>query len=135
MNILHKLILSAAIGAGAAGFTPAYADAARIQTIEVGQARQMAGQGALLIDVREPGEYAEGHAPGSVLIPLGQLQGRLAEIQASRNEPVTLICHSGRRSARAAEILQQAGFSKVYNTAGGMNAWSAAGLPVVKGAK
>lgn len=133
MRILHKLILGAAIGAGAACFGAARAETA--PTIEVGQVREMAARGALLIDVREADEYAEGHAPGSVLIPLGQLPNRLAELQASRDQPVALICRSGRRSARAAEILRQAGFSKVYNVEGGMNAWSAAGLPVLKGAK
>jgi hypothetical protein len=79
MKILHKLIVGAAIGAGAAWFNVACAEAAPVQTIAVAQGRQMASEGALLIDVREPDEYAEGHAPGSVLIPLGQLPSRLAE--------------------------------------------------------
>ena len=133
MRILHKLILGAAIGAGGAWFGAAQAETA--PTIQVGQGREMAARGALLIDVREADEYAEGHAPGSVLIPLGQLPSRLAELQASPDRPVALICRSGRRSARAAEILRQAGFSKVDNIEGGMNAWSAAGLPVLKGAQ
>ncbi|MBC7859685.1 MAG: rhodanese-like domain-containing protein [Burkholderiaceae bacterium] len=123
------------MAAGAAWFNVASAETPPVQTIAVAQGRLMASQGALLIDVREPDEYAEGHAPGSVLIPLGQLPGRLAELRASQDKPVALICRSGRRSARAAEILRQAGFSKVYNIEGGMNAWSAAGLPVLKGAK
>lgn len=135
MKNLHKLIVGAALAAGAAWFNVAAAEAPPVQTIAVAQGRQMASQGALLIDVREPDEYAQGHAPGSVLIPLGQLPGRLAELRASQDKPVALICRSGRRSARAAEILHQAGFSKVYNIEGGMNAWSAAGLPVLKGAK
>lgn len=135
MKILHKLIVGAAIGAGAAWFNVACAEAPQIHTVAVAQGRQMASQGALLIDVREPDEYAQGHAPGSVLIPLGQLASRLAEIQSSQDKPVALICHSGRRSARAAEMLRQAGFSKVYNIEGGMLAWSAAGQPVLKGAQ
>jgi len=135
MKILHKLIVGAAIVAGAAWFNVACAEAPQVHTVAVAQGSQMVSDGALLIDVREPDEYAEGHAPGSVLIPLGQLPSRLAEIQASQHKPVTLICRSGRRSARAAEILLQAGFSKVYNIEGGMIAWSAAGLPVLKGAK
>jgi rhodanese-related sulfurtransferase len=135
MKILHKLIVGAAIGAGAAWFNVACAEAPPVHTVAVAQGSQMVSQGTLLIDVREPDEYAQGHAPGSVLIPLGQLPSRLAEIQASQDQPVALICHSGRRSARAAEILRQAGFSKVYNIDGGMTAWNAAGLPVLKGAK
>jgi rhodanese-related sulfurtransferase len=135
MKILYKLIYAAAIVISAGCFTAAYADAPPFQTVDVKQGRLMASQGALLLDVRETDEYAEGHAPGSILIPLGQLPSRLAEIKASEHKPVAVICRSGRRSAQAAEILRQAGFTKVYNVQGGMYAWAHAGLPVIKGEK
>lgn len=102
-------------------------------TVDVRQAAALQSNGALLIDVRETDEYAEAHAPGSVLIPLGQLQQRLPEIQSYRNKPVVLICRSGNRSAKALKQLQQAGFSTASNIDGGMIAWKKAGLPIVSG--
>ncbi|HTN65279.1 MAG TPA: rhodanese-like domain-containing protein [Burkholderiaceae bacterium] len=105
--------------------------AAAPQTVDVQQAAALQSGGALLIDVRETGEYAEGHAPGSVLIPLGQLQQRLPEIESYKDKPVVLICRSGNRSAKALKQLQQAGFSAASNIDGGMIAWKKAGLPIV----
>ena len=84
--------------------------------------------------VREADEYAQGHAPGSVLIPLGQLQQRLHEIVGYKNRPVALICRSGNRSAQALKLLESAGFSAAVNVEGGMMAWQKAGLPVISGA-
>lgn len=112
------------------GITPLHAEVLR--NIDVQQAQQMKSQGALLIDVREPDEYADGHAPGSVLIPVGQLNKRLKELDGYQNKPVVLICRSGRRSVAAAEVLQKAGFAEIRNVVGGMTAWERAGLPVVQ---
>jgi len=83
-------------------------------------------QQAQVVDVREDDEVALGRIPGARHIPLGQLGGRLAELD--RQQPVIAICRSGNRSARAAELLTAAGFT-CDNTAGGMLAWQAAGLP------
>lgn len=104
------------------------------QTIDVKQGASLQARGALLLDVREADEYAEGHASGSTLIPLGQLQQRLQEIDAYKNKPVALICRSGRRSAQALKLLERAGFSAAVNVEGGMMAWENAGLPVISGA-
>ncbi len=122
------LLLAAIVGSA-----PAHAEEAR--SVNVKQAQLMKGQGALLLDVREADEYASGHAPGSVLIPLGQLDKRLKEIEGFQNKPVVLICRSGRRSAAAAEILRKAGFTDARNVDGGMMAWEKAGLPTVQGMK
>jgi rhodanese-related sulfurtransferase len=115
----------------AAGPTPAIA--APPSAVDVKQGAALQSRGALLLDVREPDEYAQGHAPGSTLIPLGQLEQRLNEITGYKNKPVAVICRSGRRSAQAAKLLDQAGFSAVSNVEGGMLAWQKAGLPVVTG--
>jgi rhodanese-related sulfurtransferase len=115
----------------AAGPTPAIA--APPSVVDVKQGAALQNRGALLLDVREPDEYAQGHAPGSTLIPLGQLEQRLSEITSYKNKPVAVICRSGRRSAQAAKLLDQAGFSTVSNVEGGMLAWQKAGLPVVTG--
>ncbi|HLP97105.1 MAG TPA: rhodanese-like domain-containing protein [Sideroxyarcus sp.] len=101
-------------------------------SVDVKQAAALQGKGVFLLDVREPYEFAEVHAKGATLIPLGQLSSRLNEIAQYKNKPVEVICRSGRRSAQGAEILRQAGFSQVANVEGGTNAWVGAGLPVVR---
>lgn len=100
--------------------------------VDVNKAAEMQKQGALLLDVRDPDEHAEGHAPQSMNIPLGRLHTRRGELEAWRNKPVVVICRSGRRSARAVEDLNAAGFSQAFNVEGGMLAWEAAKLPVEK---
>ena len=97
--------------------------------VDVAGARMMQQQkGARLIDVREPREYAGGHAAGARNIPLGQVGARLAEIPA--DGPVLLICRSGSRSGQAQDILQGQGRTNTYNVTGGTAAWQAAGLPM-----
>lgn len=105
---------------------------APINNIDVAQGQVMQKQGALLLDVREPEEYAEGHAPGSILVPLGQLKARVNEISDFKHSPVVVICRSGRRSMQAAEILHQLGFASIHNVHGGMLAWEKAALPIAK---
>jgi len=100
--------------------------------VDVRQGATLQSQGTLLVDVRTPGEFAQGHAPGAVLIPLDQIGKRLTEL-GGKDRPIALICRSGNRSGQAQGILEQAGFTKTVNVLGGMNAWEQAGLPVVKG--
>lgn len=105
-----------------------------IPTLSVDDLKSMTEGGAdpFVLDVRQPDEYVGplGHIPGAVLIPLGELGGRLAEVEAYRGETVVTVCRSGARSANAAAILQKAGFQKVYNLAGGTQAWFEHGFPV-----
>ncbi|MBN9387455.1 MAG: rhodanese-like domain-containing protein [Chloroflexi bacterium] len=82
----------------------------------------------LIIDVREPYEYTQGHIIGSKLIPLGQLASRLNELGGNDREIIT-VCRSGNRSGQAAAYLAAQGYS-VTNMAGGMVGWLLAGLPV-----
>jgi glyoxylase-like metal-dependent hydrolase (beta-lactamase superfamily II)/rhodanese-related sulfurtransferase len=79
----------------------------------------------LLIDVREPEEFAGGHVPGAVNVPQAELAGWQAEVP--RDHPLLLICQSGRRSLRAAQFLAQRGFDRVANVAGGTTAWAESG--------
>ena len=112
----------------------AFASAELAKTVKVEQVTELQNAGALVLDVREVGEYAEAHIAGSTLIPLGQLAQRLQELGVDKSKPVVLICRSGRRSAQALTILEQAGFSAASNVEGGMQAWQKAGLPVIVGA-
>ncbi len=75
-----------------------------------------------LIDVREPHELEISRLPGAQLIPLGQLAARLSELDSA--EEIVLFCKAGTRSARALELLLSAGFRKVKNLKGGINAWA-----------
>jgi adenylyltransferase/sulfurtransferase len=75
-----------------------------------------------LIDVREPFEYEIARIDGAKLIPLGEIGDRVDELR--REQPIVVHCHSGQRSAQAVRLLQQRGFSNVYNLDGGIDAWS-----------
>jgi molybdopterin/thiamine biosynthesis adenylyltransferase/rhodanese-related sulfurtransferase len=75
-----------------------------------------------LIDVREPFEYEIARINGSKLIPLGEIAARADELQRERT--IVVHCHSGARSAEAVRLLQQRGFTNVYNLEGGIDAWS-----------
>lgn len=85
-----------------------------------------------LVDVREPDEYVGelGHVDGAELVPLATV-GRAAAAWP-RDEAVVMICRSGKRSARAACELARMGFTAVMNLDGGMLAWNAGALPVVR---
>ncbi len=86
-----------------------------------------------IIDVREAGEFDGplGHIEGARLVPLGELESRIRELDPDR--PVVTVCRSGARSAQAAVVLQRAGFEHAANLAGGMLRWRASGLPVQGG--
>lgn len=83
-----------------------------------------------VVDVRAAHEFHGplGRVPGAVLVPLPELEGRVGELPAGR--PLLLVCRSGARSGRACELLARFGIGPVLNLAGGMIAWSRAGLPV-----
>jgi rhodanese-related sulfurtransferase len=82
---------------------------------------------AFLLDVREDDEWAAGHVPGALHIPLGELGTRYPEID--RAATLYVICRSGNRSAHAARALAGAGW-EAYNVADGMKGWHAAGRPM-----
>jgi rhodanese-related sulfurtransferase len=83
---------------------------------------------AVLLDVREPDEWAAGHAEGATHVPLGEVPERLDELPDA--DPLYVVCRSGNRSGRAVAWLARQGIESV-NVAGGMRAWAAAGRPMV----
>lgn len=88
-----------------------------------------------LLDVRTAGEYESVHIGGAYNVPLDTLSEHSREIQASVQDPIVLVCQSGQRARRAEEALRAAGLENLHVLDGGVNAWIAAGLPVVRGAK
>ncbi|HSV66271.1 MAG TPA: rhodanese-like domain-containing protein [Mycobacteriales bacterium] len=79
---------------------------------------------AFVLDVREPDEWAAGHVDGSLHVPMGQVQGRIADIPNDRR--LVVVCRSGGRSARVTNFLRTQGYDAV-NLAGGLKAWEASG--------
>ena len=115
----------------------AMSNASFARATDISQAELMqrinAHHAQLILDVRSPEEYKEGHIPGAVNIPHDQLVTRLAEIGSHKNKDIVLYCRSGRRVGIAADILRSAGFNKLLHLDGDMGGWqSNRSLPVVK---
>lgn len=90
---------------------------------------------AIIIDVREPDEFAAGHLPEARNVPAGKLKERLAELEKFKERAVIVCCASGSRAAGACSVLRAGGFSRLHNLAGGVDAWRAAGMPLRKGTR
>jgi rhodanese-related sulfurtransferase len=105
-----------------------------LPTVDVGEAERRLREDPahpVLLDVREPNEFAEVRAPGALLIPTSAFTARLAELPDDR--PLLVICQTGGRSAAVTGFLARSGRDDVANVAGGMEAWEQAGLPVRRG--
>jgi rhodanese-related sulfurtransferase len=87
---------------------------------------------ALVVDVREPGEYAAGHILGAKNIPLERATAGAGEIAKKKSRPLIVYCETGDRSAKALAALKAQGFTRAFNLSGGINGWRQAGLPVEK---
>jgi adenylyltransferase/sulfurtransferase len=99
--------------------------------LDADEARRLIAEGAQLIDVREPWEWAMGHIPGATLIPMGEVPQRTSEIDPNR--VVVVQCASGQRSAKITLFLRQAGYSKAFNLTGGINEWANRRYPIESG--
>jgi rhodanese-related sulfurtransferase len=109
--------------------TPAPARPPKVPTVDVTEARRRLDQEPkpFILDVREPWEYATGHLPGAHLVPLGDLERRLADVPKDR--PILAVCQVGARSLAAAAFLIAAGYPDVTNVDGGTTAWVERGYP------
>ena len=87
---------------------------------------------ALVVDVREPNEFAAGHVLGAKNLPLARLDASGADLAKRKERPVIVYCDGGERSAKALAALKKHGFTRVANLSGGLAAWQQAGLPVEK---
>lgn len=82
------------------------------------------GERPLLVDVRQPWENELARLPDSLLLPVGELPSRVAEVRPAPGQLVVCYCHHGVRSLRAAEVLSGAGLAAVVSLAGGIDAWA-----------
>ncbi len=103
-----------------------------LNQVSTAEATRLMNDDALMLDVREDKEWAEGHIPNARHIPMAQLSRRLAELDKLKDKPIVVSCRSGHRSASVCRTLKKNGFQNVHNLAGGILAWEQAGLPVTR---
>lgn len=87
---------------------------------------------ALVLDVREADEFAQGHLQGARNIPLSQLDARSKELEKFRDKPVLIVCQRGSRASKASRLLKAQNFSALNVLKGGMQAWQEANMPTGK---
>ncbi len=87
---------------------------------------------AVIVDIREPNEYAVSHIINSRNVPLKELDSRVKELARFKEKPVIVTCDTGNRSRGGVAALKKLGFTQVYNLTGGLGAWQQAGLPTEK---
>jgi rhodanese-related sulfurtransferase len=123
LAIILFMLMGGALGSRLRGYS---------QVEPVDAVRIFNHEDAVMLDVREDKEYAEGHILDSLHIPLGKLGDRLDELANMREKAIIVSCRSGHRSATACARLRKEGFETVYNLKGGVLAWQNAGLPLQK---
>jgi rhodanese-related sulfurtransferase len=116
--LLWPALQGGAIGGG--GLSPALA----VQLIN--------REKAVIVDVCETEEFAQGHIGGAKNVPLGQLEQRLPEVVKNKSVPLILVCASGARAQRALGTAKKLGYDKAQALAGGLKAWKEANLPIEK---
>jgi rhodanese-related sulfurtransferase len=115
------------------GFLALVNDAkSRIQQVDIQQYKTISDQDHVLIDVREDGEWAAGHATGAVHLGKGVIERDIESAIPDKNKTLVLYCGGGYRSAIAADALRKMGYNNAISLDGGWRAWNEAGLPTQK---
>lgn len=131
----NLLLFAVALTSGALLLWPLLRRVGGGAEVSATQATQLINrEDALVIDVRDPGEYGAGHILGAKSVPLARLEGGEApgELGKRKDRAIVLYCDHGNRSQKAAAALRKAGFGKAVSLAGGIAGWKQAGLPVEK---
>lgn len=107
---------------------------AQITEVSVDRAASACSNADVIIDVREPAEYAAGHIEGAVSLPRGVLEFKIADLPAvnGADTDILLYCQSSGRAALAAQSLASLGYTQVVSITGGYEAWTGAGMPIVR---
>ena len=126
------MLLVIALTSGAALLLPVLLQGAT-SGLSTAQAVQLINrEKAVVIDVCEPEEFAQGHVAGAKNVPLAQLADQLPKLVKNKTTPVVLLCQAGSRAARAASQAQKLGYTQAQPLAGGLKAWREASLPIDK---
>lgn len=130
----NVLLIGLAIGSGLALLWPMLnRSSAGVTVLSVTEAVVLMNRkSALVLDVREADEFAQGHLQGARNIPLSQLDARSKELQKFRDKPVLIVCQRGSRASKAAKLLKAQSFSALSVLKGGMQAWQEANMPTGK---
>jgi phage shock protein E len=108
------------------------AERSSIEPDSVARRIAWADRSLVVLDVRTPAEYAEGHVPGAINIPHTELAARIGELSGAKAKDVVVYCRSGNRTSQALEVLRGAGFTRLYHMQGDYLRWSADRRPVTK---
>jgi rhodanese-related sulfurtransferase len=130
----NVLLIGLAIGSGLALLLPMLSrSVAGITSLSVTEAVMLMNRkSALVLDVREADEFAQGHLQGARNVPLSQLSARLKELEKFRDKPVLVVCARGRRANTAAKLLKAQNFTTLNVLKGGMQTWVEANMPSSK---
>lgn len=110
--VISFVVILAACGISTEGY----------QNISSDEAKELIdNKEVVVLDVRTPEEYQDGHIPNALLIPLQELENKLNDLD--KDEPYLVVCRSGNRSTQASEILTSNSFAEIYNMTDGMNSW------------
>lgn len=93
-------------------------------------ARISSGKAPVVLDVRSPDEFASGHIPGAVNVPLNELSERLAALELAPTDEIVVHCEHGGRAKAAASMLRESGYTGVRDLSGHMDAWRSKGFPL-----
>ena len=124
--------LPLALVACAIAFMAEAAGPGSIEPKALGDRIAWADRALVVLDVRTPAEYAEGHVPGAINIPNGELAGRVAELSDAKGRDIVVYCRSGVRAAQALDVLDKAGFKRLFHLQGDYNRWTEEKRPTVK---
>jgi rhodanese-related sulfurtransferase len=127
----NLLLFAVAFASGAMLLWPLVRRSTGGPWVSAGQATHLINrEDAIVVDVREPGEYGAGHALGAKNLPLARIESGAGDVVKKKDATLILYCDSGERSGKAAAALRKQGYTKVLNLSGGFGAWKQAGLPV-----
>jgi rhodanese-related sulfurtransferase len=130
----NLLLIAVAFASGAMLLWPYVRRAGGGPAVSTAQATQLINrEDALVLDVRDPGEFGTGHIIGAKNLPLSRIEAGGSEIAPKRKDkPVIVYCDTGSRAHKAAAALRTQGFGRVVSLSGGLGAWQQAGLPLEK---
>jgi phage shock protein E len=127
MRRLPLLLLALAIACQAVAAGPA-----AIEPRALMERIAWADQALVVLDVRTPAEYADGHVPGAINIPHTELAARIAELAAAREKDIVVYCRTGVRAEEALGVLGKSGFKRLYHLQGDYTRWFDEQRPIVK---